>query len=859
MLSSLRIKKKVKGITSTRSGTSGKDDSLDRFVPTLDGLIEGRHEMSGVFTPSVGDKCKRPEELANRPSSIYIPFGFWMMMVKTSEETQGISGTVKIGELPIKGHISASNLAKHLAATIDYIKKEDAGRGTPWAKRFKVAGQVFLEFLWAAHNHLAYPVEMFPAGHDVKSLLRHSRCLHMLSQAYEGRFATISSGGHTTGELEDERGTNDGGEDYKAETMYRTPENRPRDPSAGRLRKAHLTEWRNEGGMYHRTEDPSVDEESQEDEQIEARATSGQAKARDLGDVHGRTSARAKRTGDAMDSEDSDSSGEFPQNPRPTKKGRRGSSSAGGSSSKMNHEEAGGGRGSTYHAATTQGHKKLPPMPKGRAIPPAGPAPSKGQFEQNASGDQGAEASMRHEIDDMKTAIITLAQNNSAFLTVAKEIGESNKSSRERDNKKDYQKKPISRWVGPGAAVLKILSAKDGWDTVPPEEHELTMEAEQIFDQLPTQAIELLRSAAIIRNWPGGILRVGLSQFIRRGLMNKRLHARPESFSVLFFHPADEEEEDNPDFELQQTRETFNEKRELSEQVIKAVSKNKIYIPETTYHASDMILSAVGFLRYVCGPNTIATSGYQEGWDLINQNRGVFERASRANPQFLLNYLCLLDREFQNFLKEVASVADSPTPIRALISRGKQTMMEDSIYSLLSPWLEHGMAFSFRAPEELKGMVRSSSSKKGFREIGSKTAGASETGGTTNPSGGKGKVTMNLGSSHRTGGSGSANDGPSWWHQLPESERIDEWKVPTGRRFGDFFNSAKSENTRGMPKVSHHRTGRKTNVCLKHQLETCGKGAHCNFAHVLAKTLPADTRQAITEKLKGVYNKGGDS
>ncbi|MBM3302057.1 MAG: hypothetical protein FJY85_19165 [Deltaproteobacteria bacterium] len=183
--------------------------------------------------------------------------------------------------------------------------------------------------------------------------------------------------------------------------------------------------------------------------------------------------------------------------------------------------------------------------------------------------------------------------------------------------------------------------------------------------------------------------------------------------------------------------------------------------------------------------------------------------------------------------------------------------MEDAIYSLLSPWLNHSVAFSFQAPEELEAMIRPNASLKGgLREIGSKSA--SDPTSTTNASGGKGRSSLSTRSSSRSGG-GSSNDSPGWWHQLSEGERIDDWRVPAGRRFGDFFNSSKSDNTQGMPKVPHHRTGRNTYICLKHQLDTCGRGAYCNFAHVLAKTLPLDTKKAMTDKIRSVYAKGGDS
>jgi len=57
---------------------------------------------------------------------------------------------------------------------------------------------------------------------------------------------------------------------------------------------------------------------------------------------------------------------------------------------------------------------------------------------------QGSER-VQDEINDLKTAVLTMAQNQRTLIAVAKEIGESNRSSRgERGSRKDYQKKSIS-------------------------------------------------------------------------------------------------------------------------------------------------------------------------------------------------------------------------------------------------------------------------------------------------------------------------------------------------------------------------------------------------------------------------------
>ena len=139
------------------------------------------------------------------------------------------------------------------------------------------------------------------------------------------------------------------------------------------------------------------------------------------------------------------------------------------------------------------------------------------------------------------------------------------------------------------------------------------------------------------------MLKAGISEFLKRGFMAEDVQIGPSGFSVLFFHPAGFTETDSEDFDMHQIRESFGD-GEMPEEMVKAFSKRQIFVPQNTYQAADQIRTAVGFLECICGDRTIATSGYKRGYDVMAENRRIFDSEANKDKLFLLKYLYMLDR-----------------------------------------------------------------------------------------------------------------------------------------------------------------------------------------------------------------------
>ena len=81
---------------------------------------------------------------------------------------------------------------------------------------------------------------------------------------------------------------------------------------------------------------------------------------------------------------------------------------------------------------------------------------------------------------------------------------------------------------------------------------------------------------------------------------------------------------------------------------------------------------------------------------------------------------------------------------------------------------------------------------------------------------------------------------------------VKTWILPDGKSFSDIFGH--HENRKGFPKIKHHRTGKKTNMCLKYaSTGNCPRGLLCNLAHYNAKSLNTDTQTQAGTRFKAVY------
>ena len=46
----------------------------DRYIPTIEGLMDGRHPIADKFTPRILDECEQVDSMRQWPNSIFVPF-----------------------------------------------------------------------------------------------------------------------------------------------------------------------------------------------------------------------------------------------------------------------------------------------------------------------------------------------------------------------------------------------------------------------------------------------------------------------------------------------------------------------------------------------------------------------------------------------------------------------------------------------------------------------------------------------------------------------------------------------------------------------------------------------------------------
>jgi hypothetical protein len=236
----------------------------------------------------------------------------------------------------------------------------------------------------------------------------------------------------------------------------------------------------------------------------------------------------------------------------------------------------------------------------------------------------------------------------------------------------------------------------------------------------------------------------------------------------------------------------------------------------------------------------------------MEENRRIFDSEASRDKIFLLKYLYMLDRVFQAFCNELRRFEKEPDPIqdaRVVIGEG---WMEHLINEPVKPWVIQGMLPAFASPLALQGKTPSD----GVFDL----SGAGKNRGGQGGAGIGGVGAAAAGAPRRGGGAAGkqapANgDSPGWHRELPDSEHVQEWRLPAGKKLADFFGPHKKENITGLPKVVHHKTGRPSQPCLRYQLEKCRQGAGCPFAHIRPRDIPREVHDVITSHIKGVYEK----
>jgi hypothetical protein len=196
--------------SGTRGGAGGSTKDLAIYVPSLESLMEKPDSAFGKsYVPKVGEECMITEDLAGRPSTIFIPFYLWTILCTginlnkkkdgklegdADEDMSDDNGdeTDPRAEAPSDDDDeeiwtdqanSPLDLARKLGKTMKILQKDDPDM----FKLYYVVAQNLSDFLWAANNNLTAGIRFRSTDGDLEAM-RHTRdCLHeFLTFAEEG-------------------------------------------------------------------------------------------------------------------------------------------------------------------------------------------------------------------------------------------------------------------------------------------------------------------------------------------------------------------------------------------------------------------------------------------------------------------------------------------------------------------------------------------------------------------------------------------------------------------------------------------------------------------------------------------------
>jgi len=442
--------------------------------------------------------------------------------------------------------------------------------------------------------------------------------------------------------------------------------------------------------------------------------------------------------------------------------------------------------------------------------------------------------------DKFMSGFLSTAQALSNAGTSQSEFAEVSKSSLE---KKEEKKKAISKWLPSGVFLFKVLSAEDGWNTagVP----ELTDFALKLIDHKIFGATQFIRAQKKALKWPGGLLKPGVGEFLKRGFISEDIQVGPSGFSVLFFHPSCYADTDSEEFSIQQLNESFGDGK-LPEEMMKTFSRLQIWVPQTVQDAEEQVDTAIRFLQSLCGDRTIATGGYEAGLKQLAENRRLFRA---RGTMFLLNYMYMLDRVFQSFCQELLKYEDEEDPVQMAKVSGAKGWMEKMIEGPFQTWLVAGTVPLYSAPSAWddrkfgEGLIDLHGTK-------GRAAGGGGGGSPQSPAAKKRKLEKD-------------EDGreKAWHKALDQDEYIKDWFLPAGeeKNFFNYFSPSRPENFYGFPKVTHHKTGRPAYICVRYIVGNgpgCSRGISCLRSHIRMNDLSADEKSSITKQFKKVYGGG---
>jgi hypothetical protein len=259
----------------------------------------------------------------------------------------------------------------------------------------------------------------------------------------------------------------------------------------------------------------------------------------------------------------------------------------------------------------------------------------------------------------------------------------------------------------------------------------------------------------------------------------------------------------------------------IDDETSKFYSEHRFYLPNSPENFELQLHTCVDALEAFTCEGGIASEGYVQMANLIEENYSDYRSAFRADPFLGIRIGYFLDRVFQRFLDKLVHYVHKKKPLRSASKelKGFQKEEVNRVFSNMGsgvfPNIPLPMSLSAGAPPPLPPISRPSGSPPKF--------------------GGETKTT-----------SDGINRGA-----------VPAWAIPSGKSFSDFFDSKRQpDNFKGFPEVDHHKKKGKAMICLKFQvLGKCTSKHACNFAHVEPQEMHRSTYDALSKKFQEIYKK----
>ncbi len=364
-----------------------------------------------------------------------------------------------------------------------------------------------------------------------------------------------------------------------------------------------------------------------------------------------------------------------------------------------------------------------------------------------------------------------------------------------------------------------ILSAKH-WDEKRPGLNEFMKRL--MKDKGMSRANELVRSE--MRRGEGAITENGLIQFLSGGYLCKTVDEKPGGFTIFMFRPVHSQGAYNPRLVEQSIREMFGDNK-LSDEVVKFYAKGNFFLPMTFPDFMIQLETCYRTLELFTSRKGIASKGYRLAHRLIQEQAVRYRPLFLSDPTLGIKIGRFLDNVFQNFCLDFSEFIFERDPIRSA-RRRLEYRFEDQVQSFFNG-IRNGVVPSILLPESL-------------------TPNSSITG-----------LTDDSGNHHGPPGKKAQGKGKGKPEGNPEV--MPAWRVPPGKRFGDFFSPGRGDlkaNVVGWPSFPHHVAKTERPMCLRFQV-TGECTANCPNSHILPSAMPTKTWATVRERLTKIVS--GDS